>query len=193
MVTAFLLGYHRNCQSLCKPPLIEHIHFPGRLEYLLEDAPPVVKFKYKQILVWSGTHLCITSYATLYVRVILNIGVTCDIGKCVRAEWFYEQNSPYMFVPNPQGTTSRNIVLYRTSDTAQTLQYIALSPSCGHCRASVSLKLCWNKITQQETNKQEMEPNETNKTAGWMKQAESKPVSDFSSLSLSRQLFWTSS
>lgn len=94
MVTAFLLGYHRNRQSLCKPPLIEHIRFPGRLEYLLEDTPPVVKYKYKQILFWSGTHLCLTSYATLYVRVILNIGVTCDTGKRMRAEWFYEQDNP---------------------------------------------------------------------------------------------------
>jgi len=88
MVTAFLLGYHRNRQSLCKPPLIEHIRFPGRLEYLLEDTPPVVKYKYKQILFWSSTHLCLTSYANLYIRVILNIGVTYDVGKCARAEQF---------------------------------------------------------------------------------------------------------
>lgn len=103
MVTAFLLGYHRNRQSLCKPPLIEHIRFPGRLE----NTPPVVKYKYKQILFWSGTHLCLTSYATLYVRVILNIGVTCDIEKRVRAEWFYEQDKPYTFVPNLPGTDSK--------------------------------------------------------------------------------------
>lgn len=108
MVTAFLLGYHRNCQSLCKPPLIEHIRFPGRLEYLQEDTPPVVKYKYKQILFWSGTHLCLTSYAILYVRVILNIGVTCGIRKHARAQWFYEQGNPYMSVPNLQGTASKN-------------------------------------------------------------------------------------
>lgn len=152
MVTAFLLGYHRNRQSLCKPPLIEHIRFPGRLEYLLEDTPPVVKYKYKHILFWSGTHLCLTSYATLYVRVILNIGGTCDIGKCVRAEWFYEQDNPYTFVHNLQGMASKT-VLYGTFDIAQTWQYTALSPSCGHCGALVSLKLCWTRVRQQETNK----------------------------------------
>lgn len=161
MVTAFLLGYHRNRQSLRKPPLIERIRFPGRLEYLLEDTPPVVKYKYKQILFWIGTHLCLTSYATLYVRVILNIGVTCDTGKRVRAEWFYGQDNPYTFVPNLQGTASKNTVLYSTPDAAQTSQYSALSPSRGHRRAFVGLKLCWTDVIQQETNKQEMEPKET--------------------------------
>lgn len=91
METAFLLGYHRNRQSLCKPPLIAHIRFPGRLEYLLEDTPPVFKYKYKQILFWNGTHVCLTSYAILYVGVILNIGVTCDTGERVGAEWIYGQ------------------------------------------------------------------------------------------------------
>lgn len=171
MVTAFLLGYHRNRQSLRKPPLIERIRFPGRLEYLLEDTPPVVKYKYKQILFWIGTHLCLTSYATLYVRVILNIGVTCDTGKRVRAEWFYGQDNRYTFVPNLQGTASKNTVLCSTPDAAQTSQYSALSPSRGHRRAFVGLKLCWTDVIQQETNKQEMEPKETTRNPSCTKGA----------------------
>lgn len=121
METAFLLGYHRNRQSLCKPPLIAHIRFPGRLEYLLEDTPPVFKYKYKQILFWSGTHLCLTSYAILYVRVILNIGVTCDTGQCVRAGWVYEPGRARTFVPNLWRTTSKNTTPYSTSDITQNM------------------------------------------------------------------------
>lgn len=99
----------------------------------------------------------------LFTLDILNSGVTCDIGKRVRAEWFYEHDSPYTFAPNLQGSASKNTVLYSTSNIAQTSQYIALSPSCGHCRALASLKLCWTKVIQQETNKQEVEPKETNR------------------------------
>lgn len=171
METAFLLGYHRNRQSLCKPPLIAHIRFPGRLEYLLEDTPPVFKYKYKQILFWSGTHLYLTSYATLYVRVILNIGVTCDRGKCVRAGWVCEEGKPCVFVtcgeppakiPFHASPKSKSQIPLLASPKSR--QHITPAPSCGHCRALVSLKLCWSKVVRQEINKQEMEPKETNRT-----------------------------
>lgn len=121
METALLLGYHRNHQSLCKPPLIAHIGFPGRLEYLLEDTPPVFKYKYKQILFRSGTHLCLASCAILYVRVVLNTGVTCVAAECVRAAWVYEQGKPCVFVPNLGGTTCKNTVPYSTSSIAQNI------------------------------------------------------------------------
>lgn len=86
MVTAFLLGYHRNCKSLYKPPLVEHIHSPGRLEYLLENTPQVVKDQDKWILFWRGSPICLTSYVILYVRFTLEIGVTCDITRCEKDE-----------------------------------------------------------------------------------------------------------
>lgn len=188
MVTAFLLGYHRNRQSLCKPPLIEHIRFPGRLEYLLKDTPPVVKYKYKQILFWSGTHLCLTSYATLYVRVILNIGVTCDTGKHVRTEWFYEQDNPYTFVPRLQETAGKNTVLHSSPNLTV------------HC--PFTFLWTWQSFSQSEAlldrsyttgNKQARNGAKGNRNLSWMKQAESKPVRDFSTVSLLRQLlFWTS-
>lgn len=158
METAFLLGYHRNRQSLCKPPLIAHIRFPGRLEYLLEDTPPVFRYKYKQILFWSGTHLCLTSSAILYVRVALNIGVTCG-----GLDGFMNKASHVSCLTC--GEPPAQIPFHKALlAQPKTCQNISLPPSCGHCSALVSLNLCWTKVIQQETNKQEMEPKETKRT-----------------------------